>query len=68
MANSMSEEQKTLIDLAPGERTWIGAYRVTRLQTGGWSFWSKQTQRICIEDTLPGAVDRAQWCTGKKAA
>lgn len=64
----MSEEQKTLIELQPGERTWIGRYRVTRLQAGGWCFWSKQSQRIRIENTLPEAVELAQRCTRKAAA
>lgn len=58
----MSEEQKTLIELRPGERTWIGRYRVTRLQAGGWCFWSRRTHRIRIENTLPEAVELAQWC------
>ena len=64
----MSEEQKTLIELRPGERTWIGRYRVTRLQAGGWLFWSKASQRITIANTLPEAVELAQHCSVRSAA
>jgi hypothetical protein len=64
----MSEEQKALIDLKPGDRTWIGGYRVTRLDHGGWSFWSRKTQRITVRETLPEAVELAQHCAGRQAA
>lgn len=56
----MSPVQRALIELAPGERTWIGRFRVTRLRNGDWLFWSKVTHRISIFHSLPEAARVAE--------
>lgn len=62
----MSDAQKALVDLSPGERTWFGSHRATRLQSGKWSFWSKSSQCVTIAHDLPQAVHLAEMAMAGK--